>query len=135
MEHISAADYQVNEAAKKKKKRRKYNNRKVEADGFTFDSDKEFKRYCYLKVRQQLGEIRDLEVHPVFKFDDGRLVIRYEGKRIAKYEADSSYIEVATGEYVVEDVKSKVTRLNPFYRLKKAIMSSMLGIEVQEVIL
>jgi hypothetical protein len=103
----------------------KYGNRKVEADGITFDSQKEGRRYWELKLMRQKGEIRDLECHPVFRFD-------LNGVRIGRYTADFRYVDAATGETIVEDVKSEATKTTA-YRLRKRLMKAFHSIDVKEV--
>ena len=44
------------------KKGRKYGNRKVQIDGYTFDSVKEGNRYIELSYLLAPGEIKDLEL-------------------------------------------------------------------------
>lgn len=101
-------------------KARKYNNKKVEADGFVFDSTKEFNRYYELKLLQRAGRIRGLEVHPKFelqpKFKDKSGV----SHRAITYSGDFSYIE--NGVHIVEDVKSAMTRELRHYRDKKKLL-------------
>lgn len=103
----------------------KYGNRKVEADGITFDSQKEGVRYWELKQLRQRGEIRDLECHPVFRFE-------LNGVRIGRYTADFRYVDATTGETIVEDVKSDATKTTA-YRLRKRLMKAFHNIDVKEV--
>jgi len=105
-------------------KKSKFNNTKVEADGLTFDSKKEYGRYIDLKAQEKLGYITDVKHHVVFKMD-------YNGIHICNYEADFTYIK--KGELVVEDVKSTITASLPTYRLKKKMMKAFHGIEIKEV--
>ena len=101
-------------------KAKKYGNKKVEADGFMFDSTKEFNRYYELKLLQRAGRIRELEVHPKFelqpKFRDNSGVAH----RAITYSGDFAYIE--NGVHVVEDVKSEMTRTLRHYKDKKKIL-------------
>lgn len=53
------------------------------------------------------------------------------GIKICVYIADYIYIE--NGRSVVEDVKSAFTAKLPVYRLKKKLLSALLGIEIREV--
>ena len=79
-----------------------------------------------LYAAEQMGEIRDLEVHPSFP-----LVIHEQD--CGRYEADFAYTSVATGERVVEDVKSPATRKLPTFRLKVRLVWALYGIRVREV--
>lgn len=108
------------------KKKAKYGNRKHEVDGILFDSEKEAKRYGVLMMRLKAGEIGLLELQKVYE-------LKVEGKRVCKYEADFVYLVMATGETVVEDVKSEATRTLPTYRLKKKLMKAIYNIEIKEV--
>jgi len=99
-------------------RRSKYNNRKVEADGYTFDSQAEYRRYCELKLMERAGEIVELRVHErwellaAFRRKDGIW------QRAITYEDDFDYVEVATGAFVVEDVKGARTQV---FRLKEKL--------------
>jgi hypothetical protein len=49
------------------KKPNKYHNKKVQAEGFTFDSQKEYREYLELKQRKQIGDIKDFWHHYIVK--------------------------------------------------------------------
>ena len=114
-------------------KRNKFNAQKVEFDGMTFDSKKEHRRYIELKEMQQRGEIFGLEHHTKFELAPKT---KLEGEKRAKpalrYFADFTYY-IISGEYIVEDVKSEVTRKKDSYRNKKHLMKTVLNIDVREV--
>lgn len=103
---------------------RKYRNKPTEVDGIRFDSLKESRRYGELKVLQRAGRITDLEIHRGFPLD----VNDYP---IGRYECDFAYR--IDGALIVEDVKSKITRKNPAYVIKRKLMRAIYKIEVQEV--
>lgn len=92
----------------------KFNAVRVIVDGYTFDSKAEAKRYGSLKLLQEVGEIRDLKVHPRFCLQP---TFYYQDERISGiyYEGDFSYIK-DDGATVVEDVKGFKTDV---YRLKR----------------
>lgn len=103
--------------------RSKYGNRKVVADGYTFDSAGEAKRYQVLKLMQHAGEITRLEVHPHWD-------LAVNGIKIGRgYTADFSYRDKA-GELVVEDFKGVRTEA---FVLRKKLMKAVHGIDVREV--
>ena len=108
----------------------KYNNRKTVIDGITFDSKKEAQRWCDLLLLEKKGVICDLkrqvpfELQPAF-YHKGRK------QRAVIYKADFTYIQ--NGELIIEDVKSKITRNDKVYKLKKKRML-YLGYEIKEVI-
>jgi len=86
----------------------KYNARRVRADGHTFDSRAEYRRYCELVLLERAGAIRDLRVHPRYE-----LLPKADGLRAVHYIGDFEYRE---GDVVVcEDVKGVKT---PVFRLK-----------------
>lgn len=107
-------------------KRSKYGNKPMVIDGMTFDSRKEGRRYEKLALRQKAGEIGNLEFQVSYD-----LVVN--GELVSRYVADFRYIIVATGETVVEDVKSRATRINRVYRIKKKLMKAIYNIEIKEI--
>lgn len=115
----------------------KFSAEKVRMDGHTFDSKKEAARYRQLRALEAAGQIRDLELHPVFKIViEGRpLLIKsghYRNGRAARYTADFRYVD-CDGRTVVEDVKSRITAAKPDYKLRKALVEHLYGITVREV--
>lgn len=115
----------------------KYGNKKVLADGITFDSEKEWLRYLELTLALKSGLIADLKIHPSFD-------IVVNGEKVCTYVSDFSYKiyknTVRDGEtltwdgdrfflLVVEDVKGVRT---PIYRLKKKLFEVLYGINLRE---
>lgn len=114
------------------KKPSKYNNRKVELDGFTFDSQKEARRYSELKLLVRVGEISELELQKSFVLAESvKFNNEPRSKPAIRYVADFAYME--NGVMIVEDVKSKATKSLPVYRMKKHLMKSIHDIEIQEI--
>ena len=114
----------------------KYRSRKVDVDGFSFDSQAEATRYAELQLLERSEEITDLRVHPSwilqprFLKPDGRIV------RPITYEADFAYIE--NDHLVVEDVKPawKDPRKDgawQVFRLKAKLLLYTHGIDVRVV--
>lgn len=101
----------------------KYNARKVEIDGFVFDSKAEARRYSELKLLEKAGRIRRLELQPKFE-------IKVDEKHIANYFADFRYYDPDFG-FVVEDVKGVRTAV---YKLKKRLVEAIYGIKITEVV-
>ena len=108
--------------------RNKYGNRKVHAEGLTFDSKKEYSRWLELKLLQRAGEIRDLNRQVKFEL----IPVQKDGKRVIEraciYIADFVYTE--GGEMVVEDVKGKRTA---DYIIKRKLMLWVHGIRIKEI--
>lgn len=111
----------------------KYRNKKTLVDGQVFDSKREAQRYAELCLMQRGGLIADLrcqvpfELVPAQRDAKGKLV-----ERPVKYLADFVYQDCATGERVVEDVKSKPTKTQAFI-IKRKLMLERHGIRIQEV--
>ena len=107
----------------------KYGNRKIiTADG-KFDSMKEYKRWCELKLLQRAGEIVNLHRQVKFGLIPPQ---RIDGKLVEKgvtYIADFTYFQM-DGTFVVEDAKGFRTDV---YKIKKKLMLQVHGIRVQEV--
>lgn len=105
----------------------KYRNTKVVVAGIKFDSIKESRRYFDLFLLSKVGKISELKRQ--IKFE---LIPRQRGERAMNYYADFTYYD-AEGNYVVEDVKSSVTRKNPAYIQKRKLMLQVHGIKIKEV--
>lgn len=108
----------------------KYHAKKIFADGQSFDSRKEYRRWCELKLVERAGEIGNLQRQVRFHL----LPAQYDertGKcieRAVDYIAD--FVYETDGFLVVEDVKGLKTR---DYVLKRKMMLYMHGIRIQEV--
>lgn len=107
-------------------KRGKYNNVKIEDDGFKFDSKKEHKRYCELKLLLKAGEITDLRLQVPFELiPPQKGGLRKELPMI--YKADFVYNE--KGIEVIEDTKGVKTDV---YIIKRKLMK-LIGKEIREL--
>lgn len=118
----------LGEPKKPKSKRAKYNNEKVEYEGIVFDSRKEYLRYRELLLLQKAGEIGFLQLQVPFV-----LIEKSETERECKYVADFVYIDAKTGEKIVEDVKSEMTRKLNIYIMKRKLMLAKFNIKIREV--
>jgi hypothetical protein len=78
--------------------------KKVEADGYKFDSEMEYLYYCELKTRMEKGEIKDLIIHPVFQLQPA---FTKNGKqwKAMNYEADFQFYDNVTRSLRIVDVK------------------------------
>ncbi len=103
--------------------RSKYYAKKTEVDGIIFDSKAEARRYRELLLLLNTGSIRDLKLQPKFLLEEG---FKLKGKTYRKIEyiADFQYIEVSTGEIIVEDVKGVETEA---FKLKKKLFLKKYG--------
>ncbi len=110
----------------------KYKSKKVVYDGMTFDSKKEMNRYIELRILENAGYIKELkrqvkiELVPTF---------RLNGKtyRSISYYADFMYYDAEEDKTVVEDVKSRITKQLPVYKIKKKLLAYFKGIEIKEI--
>lgn len=109
--------------------RTKYRARKVKTPDGTFDSKKEYCRYCQLSLLENAGEITNLrrqvsyELIPSQKGADGKTI-----ERPCKYVADFVYLK--DGVVHVEDVKGMRTTE---YVIKRKLMLKVHGIRIEEV--
>ncbi|GAC1489835.1 MAG: DUF1064 domain-containing protein [Flavisolibacter sp.] len=102
-------------------KKSKYGNKKVVLDGITFDSKREAKYYGQLKFRLLNGEIQELKTQVPFELNEG-------GTHSLKYVADFCWLERATGEYVICDVKGYKTKV---FLKKQKLMFKIYGIKIK----
>lgn len=121
----------------------KYNSRKIQADGETFDSAKEYRRWQALKLMEKASIINNLqrqvpfELIPTQREPDttGPRGGIKRGKVIEKgctYVADFTYWK--NGEFCVEDVKGyKGGGAYAVFSIKRKLMLQVHGIRVKEV--
>jgi hypothetical protein len=109
----------------------KYSNQKiVDADGQKFDSKAEHKYWLHLKLRERAKEIFNLERQVVYVLAPA-VAIAGRKRPPLRYIADMRWNEGSkTGPVIVADVKGAVT---PEYRIKRHLMASVHGIEIQEI--
>lgn len=115
------------QAGPAKRKPAKYGNHRVQIDGHTFDSKREAKRYAQLRDLLRAGLISDLELQVKFILAPA---VRIKGRNRPpiRYIADFAYRQ--GDRFVVEDAKGHATDA---YRLKRHLMKSVLGIDIEEV--
>ena len=107
--------------------RNKYHNRKVTRDGETFDSVKEYRRFCELRLLERAGAVTDLRRQVKFELIPAQRVDDKVVERACSYVADFTYME--NGQQVVEDAKGMRTQE---YRLKRKLMLWVHGIRIRE---
>jgi len=121
----------------------KYHAKKTTINGQHFDSKKEAARFAQLDKMQQAGLISQLQTQVVYELIPAQYApatigargAMHKGKlleRAVTYRADFVYIN-ATGETVVEDVKSAMTKHKPEYVIKRKLMLYKHGIKISEV--
>lgn len=104
-------------------RRAKYGAQPTVVDGIRFASKAEARRYGELRLLEKAGEVRDLELQPVFPLHAKR------GGVVGIYRADFRYSDRAWN-IVVEDVKGFKT---PLYRWKKKHVEQEYNVTIQEI--
>ena len=112
------------------KRANKHGNVKVEVDGIVFASRREGGRYLHLKMLERAGVISDLRLQVPFELQPA-VVLDGRKKSALRYIADFTYWQ--DGVQRIEDSKSPHLRKHPVFRMKKHLMLSVLGLEIQEV--
>ena len=110
-------------------KQNKYHNKKVVYNGIKFDSIKEKNYYITLKLLEQSGQIKDLELQKEYI-----LIPKFEvnGKiyRKTSYFADFTFISTKDNKTHIADTKGVKTDV---YKLKKKLMAYKYNIEIEEI--
>lgn len=115
--------------------RSKYGARKVQVDGVTFDSEKEYRRWCELKIMEKAGLIAGLERQVSYELIPSQYETKPDGGRGRCIERSASYIadfvyKDKDGKVHVEDAKGMRTKE---YVLKRKLMLHVHGIRIEEV--
>lgn len=106
----------------------KYHSRKITKDGITYDSVKEYRRFCELSLLERAGAIADLQRQVKFELIPSQRVDGKVVERPCNYVADFVYQE--GGKTVVEDTKGFRTK---DYIIKRKLMLQVHGIRIREV--
>lgn len=128
----------------------KYHAKKITVNGEVFDSRKEYRRFCELRLLERAGAIAELRRQVRFElipaqyveYPTGEFYKRGEKKGQPKikrvcveqsvcYYADAVYYE--NGKRIVEDTKSPATRKKESYIIKRKLMLWVHGIRIKEV--
>ncbi len=127
----------------KREKGKKYNNKTFEADGYKWDSKKEYQRWLVLKDAEAQGLITGLQRQVKFELIPAvreEYVEHLKTKDKIKtrtlqlaicYTCDFAYYK--DGEYIVSDVKASPKMLPKEYVLKKKMLFALKGILIKEV--
>lgn len=107
-------------------KNNKYGNKKVTVDGMTFDSTKEYSRWCELKMMEKAGEIVGLVRQTRIE-----LIPKTKLYRACYYIPDFCYFDKREGKTIYEDVKGGNFRTKE-YLLKRKLLYWRHGIEIKE---
>lgn len=116
----------------RRKPANKFGAVKKQVDGITFDSTHEAECYQQLKMLQMAGDITDLQCHVPLR-------IEINGQHVFNYECDFRFREISPVDARVsrarhQDAKGyKKGAAYQLFRLKKAVIKAVLGIEIEEV--
>lgn len=108
----------------------KYHSRKITKDGMTFDSVKEYRRWCELLLLEKAGQITELQRQRPFELIPSQRINGKVVERACNYIADFTYFRVSDGQWVVEDTKGFKTK---DYIIKRKLMLHVFGIRINEV--
>lgn len=108
----------------------KYHNKRTSG----YDSNKEKHRADELKLLQRAGQISNLKEQVRFELIPSQYGIVNGKKKCIEqacfYIADFTYVE--NESFIVEDVKSPITRANPVYIIKRKLMLQVHGVKIRE---
>lgn len=112
MQHITAKEYLA--FSKKNNRKSKYNNRKVELDGYTFDSQLEADYYAQLKLRKRANDILFFRLQPKYLLQEAFIKDGVRHRKI-EYIADFE-VHHKDGSIEVVDTKGFITDV---FRIKE----------------
>ena len=101
----------------------KYGAKEVKTPDGVFDSQKEYQRWCVLKLLLRAGKISDLQRQVSYE-----LIPKQGTMRACSYVADFVYKD-SDGNLVVEDCKGYRTEA---YKIKKKLMLHVHNIRIKE---
>ena len=127
MNRMTAEEYREYLASRKRGD--KYGNTKTVVDGITFDSEVEANRYAELKMLEKAGNITELERQKKFELQPA---FTHKGHRYNAIFYVCDFFYKQGDKYIIEDVKSAITKTNAVYKLKKKMMLYK-GYEIQEI--
>ena len=116
----------------------KYKNQKIEVNGMTFDSRKEYYRWCELCQLERVGKITNLQRQVKYvliptQYEPSTVNKNGTEKRGKMIERECSYIAdfvyTEKGKTVVEDTKGFKTA---DYKIKRKLMLAVHGIRIKE---
>lgn len=104
-------------------RKNKYRNKPTVVDGVRFASQREARRYVYLKALEREGAISQLKLQPRYPMVVG-------GFLVCTFVGDFDYIETSTKRFVTEDSKGVKTK---DFIIKAKLFHALYGREVQLV--
>jgi hypothetical protein len=110
-------------------KQSKYKNKKCIYNGIKFDSKKEMAYYIKLKMLEEKGKIKKLELQKTYELQPSFKVNDKTYRKIT-YKADFSYITTEDDKLHIVDTKGFRTEV---YKLKRKMFAYKYGIEIEEI--
>lgn len=110
----------------------RYHAKKVEIDGFVFDSGHEGDVYLDLKLQQRAGLISKLQIHPKFHFF-------VQGILVGTMKPDFTYLDEKDMVRVVDAKGFKksprtgklLPRVDREFGIKRKLMKALFGLEIE----
>lgn len=99
----------------------KFHAKKTIYNGVTYDSKKEANRAYYLHILELAGKVTNLERQKRFELQEKYTNNKGEKIRAIEYIADFFYFDTEKRQWIVEDVKSEITKKLETYKIKKKI--------------
>ncbi|MBN1074637.1 DUF1064 domain-containing protein [Clostridium botulinum] len=99
----------------------KYKNKKVEKDGFKFDSQLERDYYDYLNELKEKGIVKDFQMQVKYLLQDS---FQYKEDKIRKIEYKADYVVQYTDEHeeVVDIKPNSLLMIRPEFKLKRKLL-------------
>lgn len=110
-------------------KQSKYKNKKCIYKGIKFDSKKEMAYYIKLKMLEEKGKIKKLELQKTYELQPS-FKAKDKTYRKITYKADFSYITTEDDKLHIVDTKGFRTEV---YKLKRKMFAYKYGIEIEEI--
>ena len=121
----------------------KYHSKKIVVNGETFDSKKEYRRFCELSLLERAGAITNLQRQVEFilippqwetfeRYSDKSGKRLKDGRRCVEQKCSyfADFVYFMDGQKVVEDTKGVKTK---DYIIKRKLMLRIHGVRIREV--
>lgn len=93
----------------------KYRNKAVVIAGIRWDSQREYARWCELKMLERAHKVSGLERQVTYKLADG---VKFEGAKRAqpplRIKVDFRYFDMEACQWILEDLKSPASVTTAF---------------------
>ncbi len=107
--------------------------RKVDMDGYTFDSVHESEVYSGLKWRLRDGEIRDLAIHPKFVFTVNGAIVGTMKPDFTFFDIKGFHVLDAKGFKKSKKTGKMLPRVDREFGIKRKLMKALYGYDIEIV--